>query len=106
LITRLSEFFADASSLITGSSDYTVRLWKVFCGLNPDSSSSAMQLSLSHIMPVCVHTDEVTCVTASRPWSLVVSGSKDGSAALRDLNRGIYVRSVWHGNGEESTAVD
>ena len=96
--------FADASSLITGSSDYTVRLWKVVRGPNPNSSSSAMQVSLSHIMRV--HTDEVTCVTASRPWSLVVSGSKDGSAALWDLNRGVYVRSIWHGKGEECTAVD
>ena len=96
--------FADASSLITGSSDYTVRLWKVARGPNPNSSSSAMQVSLSHIMRV--HTDEVICVTASRPWSLVVSGSKDGSAALWDLNRGVYVRSIWHGKGEESTAVD
>ena len=96
--------FADASNLITGSSDYTVRLWKVVRGPNPNSSSSAMQVSLSHIMRV--HRDKVTCVTASRPWSLVVSGSKDGSAALWDLNRGVYVRSIWHGKGEESTAVD
>ena len=96
--------FADASSLITGSSDYTVRLWKVIRGPNPHSSSSAMRVSLSHIMRV--HTDEVTCVTASRPWSLVVSGSKDGSAALWDLSRGLYVRSIWHGDGGESTAVD
>jgi len=96
--------FADASSLITGSSDYTVRLWKVIRGPNPLSSSSAMQVSLSHIMRV--HTDEVTCVTASRSWSLVVSGSKDGSAAVWDLNRGVYVRSIWHGEGGEYTAVD
>ena len=26
-----------------------------------------------------------------------MSGSKDGSAALWDLNRGTYVRSIWHG---------
>jgi len=56
-----------------------------------------MNLALSHIMRV--HTDEVICVTASRAWSLVVSGSKDGSAALWDLNRGGYVRSIWHGDG-------
>jgi WD40 repeat protein len=53
-----------------------------------------------------IHTDEVTCVTASRTWSIVLSGSKDGSAALWDLNRGVYVRSIWHGKGEESTAVN
>ena len=71
-----------------------------------DSSSSVMQLSLSHIMRV--HMDEVTCITASWPWLLVVSGLKDGSASLRDLNRGVYVHSVWHAseNGKESTVAD
>jgi hypothetical protein len=49
--------FADASSLITCSSDYTVQLWKVVRGPNPNSSSSALQVSLSHVMRV--HTDEV-----------------------------------------------
>ena len=53
-----------------------------------------------------VHTDEVVCVTASRAWSIVVSGSRDGSAALWDLNRGVYIRSIWHGDGNESNAVN
>lgn len=53
-----------------------------------------------------IHTDEVTCVVASRTWSLVVSGSKDGSAALWDLNRGVYVRSIWHGTPEVPDPVD
>jgi len=47
-----------------------------------------------------VHTKAVICVTASRAWSIVASGSKDESAALWDLNRGVYVRSIWHGEGE------
>ena len=83
--------FADAHNLVTGASDYTVRLWKVLRAQN----ASDLRLSLSHIMRI--HTNEVLCVTASRTWSLVVSGSKDGSAALWDLNRGTYVRSIWHG---------
>ncbi|KAF4609487.1 hypothetical protein D9613_012349 [Agrocybe pediades] len=91
--------FADSSSLVTGSSDYTVRLWKV--NRNPQTG---MRLQLSHIMRV--HTDEVLCVAASRAWSLVVSGSKDGSAALWDLNRGVYVRSIWHGEAGEDNAVN
>lgn len=33
---------------------------------------------------------------------MVVSGSKDGSAILWDLNRGVYVRSIWHGPGEHA----
>ncbi|KAG5645385.1 hypothetical protein DXG03_006338 [Asterophora parasitica] len=95
--------FADSSSLVTGSSDYTVRLWKISRG-TLGSSTTATGIVLSHIMRI--HTDEVTCVKASRTWSLVLSGSKDGSAALWDLNRGVYVRSIWHGNGEEATAVN
>lgn len=86
--------FADAHNLITGASDYTVRLWKVLRTQN----SSELRLGLSHIMRV--HTNEVVCVAASRTWSLVVSGSKDGSAAIWDLNRGTYVRSIWHGQLE------
>ena len=91
--------FADNSSLATGSSDYTVRLWKATRGPHPNSSNG-LRVSLSHIMRI--HTDKVICVAASRAWSLVVSGSKDGSAALWDLNRGVYVRSIWYGEGPES----
>lgn len=53
-----------------------------------------MNIHLSHIMRV--HTAKVLCVTASRSWSVVVSGSADGSAAIWDLNKGVYVRSIWH----------
>lgn len=53
-----------------------------------------MNIHLSHIMKV--HTAKVLCVTASRSWSVVISGSADGSAAIWDLNKGVYVRSIWH----------
>lgn len=95
--------FADPQCLVTGSSDYTVRLWKISRG-DAALSNGAMHLTLSHIMRI--HSHEVTCVTASRTWSIVLTGSKDGSAALWDLNRGVYVRSIWHGEGGESTAVN
>ncbi|KAG6831011.1 hypothetical protein H0H92_013198 [Tricholoma furcatifolium] len=78
--------FADSNSLVTGSTDYTVRLWKVLRGSSTTSSAST-GIVISHIMRI--HTDEVVCVTASRTWSLVVSGSMDGSAALWDLNRAL-----------------
>lgn len=91
--------FADNNSLATGSSDYTVRLWKATRGSH-SHSSRGLRISLSHIMRI--HTDEVICVAASRAWSFVVSGSRDGSAALWDLNRGVYVRSIWHGEASES----
>ncbi|TFK65264.1 beach-domain-containing protein [Pluteus cervinus] len=96
--------FADSQSLVTGSSDYTVRLWKVTRSATSGGAYNSMRIHLSHIMRT--HTDEVTCVTASRTWSLVVSGSKDGSAALWDLNRGVYVRSIWHGSPTEPDPVN
>ena len=95
--------FADTSSFVTGSSDYTVRLWKVSLGPHSNSSAPGLRIALSHIMRV--HTDVIVSVAASRAWSLVVSGSRDGSAALWDINRGVYVRSIWHGEGGESSAV-
>lgn len=95
--------FADSRNLVTGCSDTTVRLWKVSRNTSSakGSKESPMTLSLSHIMRI--HTGTVVCVTACRPWSTVISGSTDGSAALWDLNRGVYVRSIRHKGGFTST---
>ncbi|KAF7329558.1 hypothetical protein MKEN_00218700 [Mycena kentingensis (nom. inval.)] len=93
--------FADWACIVTGCSDFTVRLWKITRG---SSSSSSGRLGLSHIMRI--HTHDVVAVTASRPWAIALSGSKDGSAAIWDLNRGIYIRSIWHGEPGEQSAVN
>jgi WD40 repeat protein len=84
--------FADSENLITGSEDHIVRLWRVS---RNNSGPSGLSLSLSNMMRV--HRDIIICVAASRSWSVIVSGSKDGSAALWDLNRAVYMRSIWHG---------
>ncbi|KAJ3732688.1 hypothetical protein DFJ43DRAFT_1131718 [Lentinula guzmanii] len=48
----------------------------------------------------------VVSVAACRAWSVIVSGSRDGSAAVWDLNRAVYVRSIWHSKkGGEMSAV-
>ena len=85
--------FADANNLVTGSTDFTVRIWRV-ARAGPGSSSSTVHLALSHMMRI--HQGSVVAVAASRPWSIIVSGSEDGSAAVWDLNRGAYIRSLWH----------
>ncbi|KAH8103359.1 beach-domain-containing protein [Cristinia sonorae] len=87
--------FADVDTLVTGSEDYTVRLWQL------TRTERSLKLIPTHLMRS--HSAPVTCVAASRTWSMVVSGSKDGSAALWDLNRGTYVRSIWHGQGQNHT---
>lgn len=78
----------DSESLITGSNDSIVRLWKVA------RKDGRPYLSQTHILRA--HEDSVICVTACRAWSVAVSGSKDGTAIIWDLNRAVYVRSIYH----------
>ncbi|KAH9177644.1 beach-domain-containing protein [Lactarius sanguifluus] len=87
--------FADSENLITGSKDHIVRLWRVSRGPGSITGPNALRISLSNMMRV--HRGTILCVAASRPWSIIVSGSEDGSAALWDLNRAVYMRSIWHG---------
>ncbi|KAJ3720550.1 hypothetical protein C8R42DRAFT_671005 [Lentinula raphanica] len=90
--------FADANVLVTGSSDWSVRIWRLFRGGGGSTAvgggGTPLSISQAHIMRI--HTDEVVSVAACRAWSVIVSGSRDGSAALWDLNRAVYVRSIWH----------
>ena len=94
-ITCTCATFADSENLITGSDDHIVRLWRFS---RNNSGSSGLSISLSNMMRV--HRDTILCVAASRSWSVIVSGSKDGSAVLWDLNRAVYMRSIWHGEGD------
>ena len=87
--------FPDPDTVVTGSTEFTVRLWRMVRGPN-----NPTRIEPTHIMRG--HTAAVSSVTASRAWSLAVSGSRDGSAGFWDLNRGIYVRSVRHGHGPEA----
>jgi len=49
----------------------------------------------------------VLCVVASTSYSIVVSGSEDCTAAVWDLNRGEYVRSLrGHASAVQQVAVD
>ncbi|KAJ8072576.1 beige protein-like 1 [Marasmius tenuissimus] len=94
--------FADPHRLVTGSSDFNVRMWTLSRSSRP--GSPALNVALSHILRI--HTNKVLCVAASRPWAVAVSGSQDGSAAIWDLNRAVYVRSIWHGEDGELSAVN
>lgn len=86
--------FADGENMASGGNDHTVRLWKLV-----RSYGVPLRVTVSHVMRG--HKEPVTCVAASRTWSIVVSGSRDGSAIVWDLNRGTYVASIWHGKGDQ-----
>lgn len=40
------------------------------------------------------HTDAVTCLAASPAYNVIVSGSRDGTAIVWDLSRGMFVRQL------------
>ncbi|KAG1855169.1 hypothetical protein DFJ58DRAFT_716258 [Suillus subalutaceus] len=98
--------FADQDTLVTGSGDNIVRVWRVnqgqvapsgFVGASGRSRRHASStLSMTHLLRG--HTQRVVCIATSRTWSVIVSGSEDGSAIVWDLNRGSYRHSIWHGN--------
>ena len=78
---------ARAKSIVAGSSDGMVSVWEL--------DGAKREVSLSKLLRG--HDDAVLCVAASSAWSVVVTGSKDRTAIVWDLNRGTYVRSL-HGH--------
>ncbi|KAF8327734.1 beach-domain-containing protein [Cantharellus anzutake] len=91
--------FCDSEVLIAGTSDNMVTVWRIH-----RSSSSSPKLKLSHLMRG--HESAVQCVDASRPWSLIVTGSDDGTAIFWDLNRAQYVRTIRHDRPVHSCAIN
>ncbi|KAG1898251.1 uncharacterized protein F5891DRAFT_1238965 [Suillus fuscotomentosus] len=88
--------FADQDTLATGSGDNIVRVWRVNQASGRSRRHASSTLSMTHLLRG--HTERVACIATSRTWSVIVSGSKDGSAIVWDLNRGSYRHSIWHGN--------
>ncbi|KAL1744917.1 beach-domain-containing protein [Schizophyllum fasciatum] len=84
--------WVDSSTLATGGFDFAVRLWRV--ARDKHHEGNLTRLRLTHVMRM--HTERVVAVAASKAWSIVASGSSDASVAFWDLNRGSYVRSIWH----------
>ncbi|KAI8480550.1 hypothetical protein Bbelb_417300 [Branchiostoma belcheri] len=57
---------------------------------------------------VCLygHTGPVSCLQVCRPYSIVVSGSQDGTAIIWDINRLSYVQSLNGHEGVSETSGD
>ncbi|KAI9289228.1 hypothetical protein BC943DRAFT_300701 [Umbelopsis sp. AD052] len=86
--------FADPRTLVTGGADNMICVWNI----KHDKSTD-------FVLRECLrgHTDSITVITASRPFSLILSGSLDQTIILWDLNRMQYVRTV---AGHESAIND
>ena len=88
---------ARAKSIAVGSSDGMVSIWEL--------DGAKREVMLSKLLRG--HDDAVLCVAASSAWSVVLTGSKDGTAIVWDLNRGTYVRSLrGHDSGVHLVAID
>ncbi|KAJ3833898.1 hypothetical protein F5878DRAFT_545746 [Lentinula raphanica] len=65
--------FADANVLVTGSSDWSVRIWRLSRGGGGSTAvgggGTPLSISQAHIMRI--HTDEVVSVAACRAWSVI-----------------------------------
>ena len=80
--------FVDSDNFVTGSNDNMLRQWVI---IRKDATT---KISQTHLLRA--HSGRVLCVAVCRSWSLIVSGSEDGTVSLWDLNRSIYVRSINH----------
>lgn len=90
--------FVDSDIFITGSSDTMLRMWRLS---RKDGSTTLTQ---THMLRA--HSANVVCVTACRAWSVIVSGSEDGTAIIWDLNRAVYVNTIDHReDDQDDTAV-
>lgn len=57
-----------------------------------DSSKNIVEIEFAAILDG--HRDAVTCIKTSSSWSVVISGSKDHTCIIWDLNRLQFVRSL------------
>ena len=76
---------ADENILLTGSEDTTVCVWQVRFG-------KTFEIQLKECLRG--HSEKITTLAFSKSFSIVVSGSEDGTAIVWDLNRLKYVRQL------------
>ncbi|XP_077999760.1 WD repeat and FYVE domain-containing protein 3-like [Glandiceps talaboti] len=73
--------------LVTGGTSTVVHVWQ----LRP-SKEKSKQLSLKQAL--YGHDEPVTCLAASTSYSIIVSGSRDKTCMVWDLNKLVFVRQL------------
>jgi len=82
---------SDGQTLITGSKDTTVMVWKIHN--NNKSGAPRFADVPDHIL--YGHDDEITCVDINVELDISISGSKDGTCIIHNLKHGEYVRTIY-----------
>nr|XP_008195320.1 PREDICTED: WD repeat and FYVE domain-containing protein 3 isoform X2 [Tribolium castaneum] len=70
--------------IVTAGTSSVVTIWEF--------ESRKKSLNIKHNL--YAHTDAVTCLAASPAYNVIVSGSRDCTAIIWDLSRGIFVRQL------------
>nr|XP_019013052.1 uncharacterized protein I206_02549 [Kwoniella pini CBS 10737]OCF51833.1 hypothetical protein I206_02549 [Kwoniella pini CBS 10737] len=89
--------FASPSLLITVSGQGVLTAWRITIKSGGYRRGDA---TLQREATLRGHTGKITCLAANTSWSLLVSGSEDGTAMVWDTNRLRYTRTLQTGNDE------
>ena len=76
----------DGKIVVTCSNDHTVRMWHL--------RAVGDAKKLEHLWTFCGHTDTVNCVDYCSEYSLIVSGSVDGTCLMWDSRQGKRIRNL------------
>ncbi|CAH1111054.1 unnamed protein product [Psylliodes chrysocephalus] len=71
-------------SIVTAGTSSVVTVWEY----------EARKKSLSIKHSLYGHTDAITCLATSPAYNVIISGSRDSSAIIWDLSRGVFVRQL------------
>jgi hypothetical protein len=80
----------DGQTLVTGGDDGLVSVWRI----GRDSPRTPLQQSLELEKSLCAHTGKITCLHASQPYMIIVSGSDDCTIIIWDLSSLVFVRQL------------
>nr|XP_022909115.1 WD repeat and FYVE domain-containing protein 3 [Onthophagus taurus] len=73
-----------AKLIVTAGTSSVVTIWEY--------EQRKKQLHIKHSL--YAHTEAVTCLAASTAYNVIVSGSRDSTAIIWDLSRGVFVRQL------------
>ncbi|KAF6172754.1 hypothetical protein GIB67_000812 [Kingdonia uniflora] len=78
----------DGQILVTGGDDGVISVWQI----SKDKPRSLQRLQLERSL--CAHTEKITCLYISQPYTLIVSGSEDCSVILWDLSSLVFIKQL------------